>query len=480
MTREKGELNTLFADKIKLFVCGPTVYDDAHIGHGRTYISFDTIKRYLEFKGYSVFYLQNITDIDDKIINRAKESGIDSKYLAEKFEKRFIEDMAALNVTSVNYFARATDHIEEILDQIQRLIDKGYAYVTETGVYFEVAKFENYGKLSNRKLEDLETHRIDIDSSKKSPHDFALWKNREAPEYAGEPVWDSPWGKGRPGWHIEDTAITEKYFGPQYDIHGGGLDLIFPHHDSEIAQMEAVSGKEPLVQYWMHTGFLNVSGEKMSKSLGNFITIRELLKEYSGDTFRLFVLLTHYRSPIDFSEVSLHQAERNVSRIKNYLENLDEKINDIFEKGNLSEDLLKLAELEENEFDEELINFDYYKSNYPALKEGVNEFFTSMDDDFSTPKAIAAIFSFIKQSNKDLEEDDLIIDDLLAIKHWFKDISQILGIDFFDYKDETSGNEEELLDIIADVRLKLRAEKKYDLSDEIRDKLISLGIEVSD
>ncbi len=480
MTREKEELNTLFADKIKLFVCGPTVYDDAHIGHGRTYISFDTIKRYLEFKGYSVFYLQNITDIDDKIINRAKESGVDSKLLAEKFEKRFIEDMAALNVNNVNYFARATDHIDEILDQIQRLIDKGFAYVTETGVYFEVAKFEDYGKLSNRKLEDLETHRIDIDSSKKSPHDFALWKNREAPEYAGEPVWDSPWGKGRPGWHIEDTAITEKYFGPQYDIHGGGLDLIFPHHDSEIAQMEAVSGKEPLVQYWMHTGFLNVSGEKMSKSLGNFITIRDLLKEYSGDTFRLLVLLTHYRSPIDFSEVSLHQAERNVSRIKNYLETLDGKIEESFEKGNLSEDILKLVDLEENELSEELINFDYYESNYDALKEGVNEFFTSMDDDFSTPKAIAAIFSFIKQSNKDLEEDDLIIDDLLAIKHWFKDISQILGIDFFDYKEQTSGNEEELLNIIADVRLKLRAEKQYELSDEIRDKLISLGIEVSD
>ncbi|MBO7712950.1 MAG: class I tRNA ligase family protein, partial [Methanobrevibacter sp.] len=239
MSREKEELNTLFEDKIKLFVCGPTVYDDAHIGHGRTYISFDTIKRYLEFKGYSVFYLQNITDIDDKIINRAKESGVDSKLLAKKFEKRFIEDMAALNVKSVNYFARATDHMEEILDQIQRLIDKGFAYVTETGVYFEVAKFKDYGKLANRKIEELETHRIDIDSSKKSPNDFALWKNREAEEFAGEPVWDSPWGKGRPGWHIEDTAITEKYFGPQYDIHGGGLDLIFPHHDSEIAQMEA-------------------------------------------------------------------------------------------------------------------------------------------------------------------------------------------------------------------------------------------------
>lgn len=480
MSREKEELNTLFADKIKLFVCGPTVYDDAHIGHGRTYISFDTIKRYLEFKGYSVFYLQNITDIDDKIINRAKESGIDSKLLAEKFEKRFIEDMDRLNVNNVNYFARATDHIDEILDQIQRLIDKGFAYVTDTGVYFEVSKFEGYGKLSNRKLEELETHRIDVDSSKRSPHDFALWKNREAPEFAGEPVWDSPWGKGRPGWHIEDTAITEKYFGPQYDIHGGGLDLIFPHHDSEIAQMEAVSGKEPLVQYWMHTGFLNVSGEKMSKSLGNFITIRELLKEYSGDTFRLFVLLTHYRSPIDFSEVSLHQAERNVSRIKNYLEKLDEKIDETFEKGNVSDDIAALAELGENELFEELLNFDYYESNYAPLNEGVKEFFLSMDDDFSTPKAIAAIFSFIKQSNKDLEEEDFIIDDLLAIKHWFADISQILGIDFFDYKEETSGNEEELLNIIADVRKKLRAEKQYDLSDEIRDKLVSLGIEVSD
>ena len=480
MSREKEELNTLFEDKIKLFVCGPTVYDDAHIGHGRTYISFDTIKRYLEFKGYSVFYLQNITDIDDKIINRAKESGVDSKLLAKKFEKRFIEDMAALNVKSVNYFARATDHMEEILDQIQRLIDKGFAYVTETGVYFEVAKFKDYGKLANRKIEELETHRIDIDSSKKSPNDFALWKNREAEEFAGEPVWDSPWGKGRPGWHIEDTAITEKYFGPQYDIHGGGLDLIFPHHDSEIAQMEAVSGKEPLVQYWMHTGFLNVSGEKMSKSLGNFITIRDLLKEYSGETFRLFVLATHYRSPIDFSEVSLHQAEKNVSKIKNYLTALDEKIDEEFEKGNVSDDLAYLADLEENELFEELLNFDYFESSYDALNEGVKEFFDSMDDDFSTPKAIAAIFSFIKQSNKDLNEDKIIIDDLLAIKHWFADISQILGIDFFDNDDGTSGDEEELLNIIADVRQKLRAEKQYDLSDEIRDKLVSLGIEVSD
>lgn len=473
MSREKEDLKSLFKDKIKLFVCGPTVYDNAHIGHGRTYISFDTIKRYLEFKGYSVFYLQNITDIDDKIINRAKERDVDSKLLAKKFEKRFIEDMAELNVKSVNYFARATDHIDEIIDQIQRLIDKGFAYVTETGVYFEVAKKGDFGKLANRNIDELGTHRINVDSSKKSPNDFALWKNREAPEYAGEPVWPSPWGAGRPGWHIEDTAITEKYFGPQYDIHGGGLDLIFPHHDAEIAQMEAVSGKEPLVQYWMHTGFLNVNGEKMSKSLGNFITIRDLLEKYSGETFRLFVLATHYRSPIDFSEVSLHQAEKNVARIKNFVEVIDEKIS-----LKLTGDYAYLADLSDSEVREELLKFDYNETDYATLKEYTADFFESMDDDFSTSKAIAAVFSFIKQFNKD--DEDLAIEDLLAIKHWFADISQILGIDFLAKEESASGNDEELLNIIADVRSKLRAEKQYDLSDEIRDKLVELGIEVSD
>lgn len=473
MSREKEDLYSLFKDKIKLFVCGPTVYDDAHIGHGRTYISFDTIKRYLEFKGYSVFYLQNITDIDDKIINRAKETDINSKLLAKKFEKRFIEDMAELNVNSVNYFARATDHIDEIIDQIQRLIDKGFAYVTETGVYFEVSNKKDFGKLANRNIEELETHRINIDSSKKSPNDFALWKNREAEEYAGEPVWPSPWGDGRPGWHIEDTAITEKYFGPQYDIHGGGLDLIFPHHDAEIAQMEAVSGKEPLVQYWMHTGFLNVNGEKMSKSLGNFITIRDLLKKYSGETFRLFVLATHYRSPIDFSEISLHQADKNLNRIRTFVKGLDEKIN-----STLTEDYKYLLDLSDSEIREELLYFDYNNSDYITLNKFTKEFFNSMDDDFSTPKAIAAIFSFIKQFNKD--NVDLTIEELLSIKHWFADISQILGIDFLYIEESISGNDEGLLDIILDVRSKLRAEKQYQLSDEIRDKLIELGIEVND
>ena len=306
LTRSKENFETINKNRVNLFVCGPTVYDDAHIGHGRTYISFDTIKRYLEYSGYAVFYIQNITDIDDKIINRSKESGIPANDIARKFEKRYIEDMTKLNVTGVNLFARATDHLDEIIDQIQRLIDKGFAYESDDGVYFEIEKFEEFGKLSNRKIEELESHRELAETTKRNEQDFALWKKRDNVD---EPVFSSPWGDGRPGWHIEDTAITEYYFGEQYDVHGGGLDLIFPHHEAEITQMEAVSGKSPMVRYWLHTGFLNVNGEKMSKSLHNFITIRELLKDWDADTFRFFVLSTHYRSPIDFSK----EKEYNIS-----------------------------------------------------------------------------------------------------------------------------------------------------------------------
>ena len=259
LTRSKEDFETINENRVNLFVCGPTVYDDAHIGHGRTYISFDTIKRYLEYKGYAVFYIQNVTDIDDKIINRSKESGIPSDVLARRFEKMYREDMEKLHVNGVNLFARATDHMPEIIDQIQRLIDKGFAYETEDGVYFEIDTFDEFGKLSNRNVEELESHREIAETTKKNQQDFALWKKREGVD---EPTWPSPWGDGRPGWHIEDTAITEFYFGEQYDVHGGGLDLIFPHHEAEITQMEAVSGKSPMVRYWLHTGFLNVNGEK--------------------------------------------------------------------------------------------------------------------------------------------------------------------------------------------------------------------------
>ena len=442
LTRSKQDFVTINENRVNLFVCGPTVYDDAHIGHGRTYISFDTIKRYLEYKGYAVFYIQNVTDIDDKIINRSKESGIPADELARKFEKRYREDMAKLNVNGVNLFARATDHVPEILDQIQRLIDKGYAYETEDGVYFEIDKFPEFGKLSNRNVEELESHRDLADTTKKNPQDFALWKKREGVD---EPTWPSPWGDGRPGWHIEDTAITEFYFGPQYDAHGGGLDLIFPHHEAEITQMEAVSGKAPMVQFWLHTGFLNVNGEKMSKSLHNFITIRELLEDWDAETFRFFVLSTHYRSPIDFSKDSLHQSERSLDRIRKYYEQLDVEVGD-------------------------------EKFECDALAPHMKEFFDSMDDDFNTPKAIAAIFGLINDTKNEL--DSYSDEDKIAIKAFLDDAAHILGVSF--ETEEVNAGSDDLLNLISEVRSELRANKQYDLSDKIRDSLQELGYEIND
>ncbi len=440
LTRSKENFETINENRVNLFVCGPTVYDDAHIGHGRTYISFDTIKRYLEYSGYAVFYIQNITDIDDKIINRSKESGIPAHDISRKFEKRYIEDMTKLNVTGVNLFARATDHLGEIIDQIQRLIDKGFAYESEDGVYFEIEKFEEFGKLSNRKIDELESHRELAETTKKNEQDFALWKKREGVD---EPVWPSPWGDGRPGWHIEDTAITEYYFGEQYDVHGGGLDLIFPHHEAEITQMEAVSGKSPMVRYWLHTGFLNVNGEKMSKSLHNFITIRDLLNDWDADTFRFFVLSTHYRSPIDFSKDSLHQSQKSLEKIKKFYTSLDVECSDA-------------------------------ESDLEALTVAKKEFFNSMDDDFNTPKAIASIFVLIS----DCKSIDLSDDDKIAVKSFLDDVSQILGIDFT--LEEVSAGSDDLLNLITDVRSELRAAKQYDLSDKIRDELNNLGYEIND
>ena len=440
LTRSKENFETLNKNRVNLFVCGPTVYDDAHIGHGRTYISFDTIKRYLEYSGYAVFYIQNITDIDDKIINRSKESGIPAHDIARKFEKRYIEDMNKLNVTGVNLFARATDHLDEIIDQIQRLIDKGFAYESEDGVYFEIEKFKEFGKLSNRRIDELESHRNLAETTKRNEQDFALWKKRENVD---EPVFSSPWGDGRPGWHIEDTAITEYYFGEQYDVHGGGLDLIFPHHEAEITQMEAVSGKSPMVKYWLHTGFLNVNGEKMSKSLHNFITIRELLKEWSAGTFRFFVLSTHYRSPIDFSKDSLHQSQKSLEKIKKFYSSLNVEVSDV-------------------------------ESDLDVLMAAKEEFFNSMDDDFNTPKAIASLFVLMNEC-KNIE---LSSEDKIAIKVFLDDVSQILGVDF--YLEETSAGSDDLFNLITNVRADLRAAKQYELSDKIRDELINLGYEIND
>lgn len=448
LSHEKENLVPINENKINMFVCGPTVYDDAHIGHGRTYVAFDTIKRFLEYLGYSVFYIQNITDVDDKIINRSKETGIPTSDIAKKYEKRYIEDMNALNVNNVNLFARATDHMAEIIDQIERLMEKGYAYETEDGVYFEIAKFKDFGKLSHINVNELQSHRELAKSTKKNKNDFVLWKKRDDPS---EPRWNSPWGMGRPGWHIEDTAITEYYFGSQYDIHGGGIDLIFPHHEAEITQMEAVSGKSPMVKYWLHTGFLMVSGEKMSKSLKNFITIRDLLKDFDGDVIRFFILNKHYRSKIDFSHKVLVDAGKGLERIKKYYELVSSQLAD--KNGNASAD-------------------------YEIVLNIKKEFIDCMSDDFNTPQAIASVFKLINESKKDILDEKLDESELAAIREFLDDVSYILGINF--QKKEDSSKDKELFDLIADIRTELRANKQYELSDKIREKLVDLGYEISD
>ncbi len=451
MSRKKEEFKPINENRIKMFVCGPTVYDKSHIGHGRTYIAFDVIARYLKYRGYSLFYLQNITDIDDKIIKRASELGIGPLKLAKEFEELYFLDMELLDVTNVNYYARAMEHLPEIIAQIQTLIEKGYAYETSTGVYFDESRFEDFGKLSNRSIEELNVSRVNPEPTKRNPGDFALWKKKDE-----EPAWNSPWGPGRPGWHIEDTAISETYFGGQFDIHGGGLDLIFPHHEAEIAQMESATGKKPMVKYWMHTGFLNVSGEKMSKSLGNFITIEELLKEYDPQVFRYFVLSTHYRSPIDFSDDALKQSENSLKRIY--------KLMDTVEK------LLETDIVEESETDEV-----YHK----ILKDAKKEFLEAMDNDFNTPIALSTLFNLIRDINKGINQENISKNVFKEIKNLLNEFGSILGLNF-SFESSKDDLKDELINILVDVRGKLRQKKDYELSDKIRSRLREVGINLED
>lgn len=455
LSRKKEIFKPREGKRVKLFVCGPTVYDNSHIGHARTYISFDVITRYIKYQGYSVFYLQNITDIDDKIIKRAKETGEDPLDLARKFEKKYLKDMKSLGVENVNLYARATEHLGEIINQIKTLLDKGFAYETDSGIYFDESSFEDFGKLSNRKIEDLNVHRINPDTSKRNPGDFALWKKKDEPPY-----WDSPWGTGRPGWHIEDTAITEEYFGSQYDIHGGGLDLIFPHHEAEIAQMESASGKKPMVNYWMHTGFLNVSGEKMSKSMGNFITIRDLLDEYPPDVFRFFVLSTHYRSPIDFSQEILEQSNNGLKRIYKFKETIDE----LMETSNPE---TSNPETEAEDKHEKL------------LLESRKNFIKAMNNDFNTPMALSSLFDFIRDINRDINELRISKNTLINIQRFLNEIGEILGFEFHSKRSNEDASDE-LVNLLLSIREKLRQKKDYELSDEIRSRLNDLGIIIED
>ncbi|MEM4347335.1 MAG: cysteine--tRNA ligase [Candidatus Altiarchaeota archaeon] len=452
LTRQKEKFIPLKGKRVNMFVCGPTVYDFSHLGHARTYVAFDVIARYLRYKGYSVFYLMNITDIDDKIINRANEKKISAEKLAEEFLIEFFKDIKALKIESVNLYQKATDFIPEIISQVNGLVEKGYAYEVNGDVYYEVKKFSEFGKLSKQSLEELIAGaRVEVDKKKKNPEDFVLWKKQKK----GEPFWNSPWSNGRPGWHIEDTAISITHFGEQYDIHGGAIDLIFPHHEAEIAIAESLTGKKPFVKYWLHTGFLKVNGEKMSKSLGNFITIRELLKRYDAMVLRFFLLYTHYRSPIDFTYEFLDEAKNAWQYIKDTFSRIEEITKVKKDKSKISKTDKKILLL---------------------MKKTKDEFIKSMDDDFNTREAISKIFDFTREVNKFIDE----ISETAANKilNFYIELCNILGLEFYERKE--SSMEDKLIQIIVMIREKLRAKKDFETSDLIREKLKEIGIILGD
>ncbi|NJE06107.1 cysteine--tRNA ligase [Thermococcus sp. M36] len=456
LTRQKEEFRPINEGEVRMYVCGPTVYDYTHLGHARTYIAFDVIRRYLEHRGYTVLMVMNFTDIDDKIIRRANETGEDPKELAEKFLKYFLEDMKALKVKPADIYPRVTEHIEDIIDFVRKLQEKGYAYEGSDGVYFEVRKFKDYGKLSKIKLDDLvKGARVEPGEGKKKPEDFALWKKAKP----GEPKWSSPWGEGRPGWHIECSTMSTKYLGESFDIHGGGNDLIFPHHENEIAQTEACTGHE-WVKYWMHTGFLMVNGEKMSKSLGNFVTIREMLQRYDPEVIRLFVLQRHYRSPLDYTEEGMEHARNNLERLYNTLENIRVA--------------MERAEISFRWGSEEF-------ETYEAIRDARKKFYEAMDDDFNTAEALKAVFEVSGAVNRYLSRVERPKESILR-KAWefFRIVSEVFGL-FEDYfKEQKAGEEEALIELLIEVRAQLRKERNFALADKIRAELRELGIQLED
>lgn len=435
-----------------MFVCGPTVYDQTHIGHARTYLAYDIIARYLRAKGYNVFYLMNITDIDDKIITRANAIGENPLQLADGFTKDFLHDMEALRITSVNLYAKASQHIIEIIDQVKTLIEKGYAYDVNGDVFYDVSKFPNYGELSRQNTEQLIMHRIDPDPRKRSVVDFALWKSQKP----GEPAWDSPWGKGRPGWHVEDTAITTTYFGPQYDLHGGALDLIFPHHEAEIAQAEAATGVKPLVKYWLHGGLLTVKGTRMGKSMGNFITIKETLQRHGPEVLRLYYAMSHYRSPLEFDESNLAQAEQVLNKLRS-----------------VYSEFKRLLEASEEE-DDRLVDEQIQKLAFEASK----AFDEVMDDDFNTPRALATLIAFARDAEPHASRQigRRSIELIVQTFDYFGGVFGILQSAGARQSSVIDG----LVETILDLRNEARKKGDWKSADKIRSRLASLGIALED
>ncbi len=445
MTNKKEEFRPVNEGKIKMYACGPTVYNYFHIGNARPFLFFDLVKRYFEYRGYDVTYVQNITDIDDKIINKANEENVTTDDIAKKFIKAFYEDTSALGIKKPDHQPLATEYIQKMIELISKLEEKGYAYEVDGDVYFSVYSFKDYGKLSGKKLDDLHAGaRVEENTNKKSPFDFTLWKKAKP----GEPKWDSPWGEGRPGWHTECVVMSQTLLGETFDIHGGGVDLIFPHHENEIAQGEAITGK-PLANYWMHNGFLNIRGEKMSKSLGNFFTTRDILKQYDSEAIRMFFLSKHYRSPIDFSEERVKEAMVSVE--------------------NFYSTLKRFGYLDwKNEFDEKYFDEEYKR-----------DFDEAMDDDFNTAKAVAVLFDL----NRKIKSTDLSEFERKKLIVSLVNFGKVLG--FFQniegkLKNEISGLSDKLIELLIKVRNDARASKNWKLSDDIRDGLKKIGVELKD
>ncbi|MFP4021625.1 MAG: cysteine--tRNA ligase [Halanaerobium sp.] len=461
LTGEKEKFETVEAGKVKMYVCGLTVQNYSHIGHIRSAINYDVIRRFLEYLGYEVDYISNFTDINEKIVKRAAEEDLSPAELADKYANAFLEDIREFNIKAADKYLRVSENIDEIIEMVETLIEKGYAYEVNGNVYFSVESFDDYGKLSGRSLDEMQAGaRVAVNEEKKNPLDFGLWKKVDQGE-----GWESPWGEGWPGWHIECSAMSMKRLGATFDIHGGGVDLIFPHHENEIAQSEAYSG-EKFVNYWLHNGTVNLSGEKMSKSQGNFFTSREVLKEFSGQEVRYFLLSRHYRSPINFSYEKLEEAKTSLERIKNTRKQLAKV---------LSLDINSAAESKENtKFFEKVISSQ-------------KEFIEALKDDFNTAEALGVLHELVGEINTYINQKDFTLNEknfavLEETEEIFLELAEILGLEFNLESAVESNNKlvDPLIEFLIELREKAREEKDWEEADLIRDRLKEMGVEVID
>ena len=449
LTRQKEEFKSITPGEVKMYVCGPTVYNYFHIGNGRTFIVFDTIRRYLEYKGYKVEFIQNFTDIDDKMIKRANEEGTTVADIGDKYISEYYKDADGLNIKRASTNPRATEYIDDIIEFVSGLIEKGYAYEVDGDVYFRTKQFDGYGKLIKQSLEDLQSGaRINVDERKEDPMDFALWKSQKP----GEPAWESPWGLGRPGWHIECSCMAKKLLGETIDIHAGGMDLAFPHHENEIAQSEALTGK-PFANYWMHSAYLNVNNQKMSKSLNNFLTARDALQKYDADVIRFLMLSAHYRVQLNFSDDLLESAKASVERLYNAVSNLENLISEV-----------KKEKMDEQE-EVYLKSLDQYREKY----------ISKMDDDFNTADAITSIFDLIKDINTNIsiESSKELCEKALEL---IRELGNPLGI----LQKSTKGSLEEEIERLIEERQQARKDRNFALADKIRDDLKARNIILED